>query len=382
MDRFMALRGRVNTRRAIGRWALVAATAVLACAIPTVLASLPVSGAEPGAGVLRQRIIDSAGQAYTGYVKTQAELGLPNLPQLSDVTSLLSGFTDIRVWYRSPSQNRVDVVNTLGERDVYQTPDGVYTWDYGTNLLTEIVGTEQVRLPRAGDFVPPDLARRVLALDPVDPVVSLPTRRIAGITAAGLRLRPTDPATTVGQVDIWADPATGLPLQVEVTARGGAKPIVVSQFVDLTRDNPSDATLSPPVDAAGVSLAAAPNVLSAINQLGRFPLPAQLAGQLLQPQIPGLPGVGRYGSGMSTFVALPIPDNVGESAQDTMTKAGATTIHMTRGHAVLIQIPLLSVMVVDLRFRTYLVAGFVDHTALQQAATELAQFRPAVRPAG
>jgi hypothetical protein len=65
-----------------------------------------------------------------------------------------------------------------------------------------------------------------------------------------------------------------------------------------------------------------------------------------------------------------------------MTKAGATTIHMTTGHAVLIQIPLLTVMVVDLRFRTYLVAGFVDRTALQQAATELAQFRPRVRPTG
>jgi len=378
MDRFMTLRGRM-----LGRWALVVAAAVLACAIPTVLASRPVSGAEPGAGVLRQRIVDSAGQTYTGYVKTQAELGLPSLSQLSEVTGLLSGFTDIRVWYRSPNQNRVDVVNTLGERDVYQTPDGVYTWDYGTNLLTEIVGAEQVRLPRAGDLVPPDLARRVLALDPVDPAVSLPPRRIAGITAAGLRLRPTDQATTVGQVDIWADPATGLPLQVEVTARGQAKPILVSQFVDVTHDNPSDATLSPPIDAAGgVSQAAAPSVLSAISQLGRFPLPARLAGHQLQPQIPGLPGVGRYGTGLSTFVALPIPDNIGESAQDTMTKAGATTIHMTRGHAVLIQIPLLTVMVVDLRFRTYLVAGFVDHATFQQAATELARFPITFRPNG
>src|SRR5882724_1227333 len=383
MDRFMAIRGRVIGRRTLGRWSPVASTAVLACAVPAVLANLPVSSAEPGAGVLRQRVIDSAGQTYTGYVKTQAELGLPSLPQLSDVTSLLSGFTDIRVWYRSPTQNRVDVVNMLGERDVYQTPDGVYTWDYGTNLLTEIVGTEQVRLPRAGDLVPPDLARRVLAMDPIDPVVSLPPRRIAGITAAGLRLRPTDPATTVGQVDIWADPATGLPLQVEVTARGGTKPILVSQIIDVTHDNPSDATLSPPIDAAGgVSQAAAPNVLNALNQLGRLPLPTQLAGYQLQPQIPGLPGVGRYGTGLSTFVALPIPDNVGESAQDTMTKAGGTTIHMTRGHAVLIQIPLLTVMVVDLRFRTYLVAGFVDQATFRQAATDLDQFRFTFRPTG
>jgi hypothetical protein len=213
-------------------------------------------------------------------------------------------------------------------------------------------------------------------MDQVDPVVSLPPRRIAGITAAGLRLRPTDPATTVGQVDIWADPATGLALQVEVTARGGAKPILASQFLDVTRDSPSDATLSPPIDAAGgVSQTGAPNLLSAINQLGRFQLPAQLAGYRLQPQIPGLTGVGRYGTGLSTFVVLPLPDNVGDSAMDTMTKAGGTTIPVTRGHAVLIQIPLLTVLVGDVRFRTYLVAGFVDHAVLQQVATELAQSR-------
>jgi hypothetical protein len=49
---------------------------------------------------------------------------------------------------------------------------------------------------------------------------------------------------------------------------------------------------------------------------------------------------------------------------------------------VLIQIPLLTVMVVDLRFRTYLVAGFVDRTTLQQAATDLAQFPFTLRPTG
>jgi hypothetical protein len=364
--------------RAVRRWLLVAAVAVLVCAVPTLVASLPVSGAEPAAGQLRQRILDSGDRPYVGYVQTEGTLGLPSLPDLSDVTSLLSGSTDVRVWYRSADQNRVDVIDTVGERDVYTTPTGEFTWDYGTDLLTEVVGNEPVRLPRAGDLVPPELARRVLTMDPADPVVSLPTRRIAGIVAAGLRLRPTNPATTVGQVDIWADPATGLPLRVEVTARGAARPVLISQFVDVTRTNPAAATLSPPVNGTnGVSRTPAPDVLSALGNLGRFPLPAELAGYARQPELNGLPGVGRYGTGLSTFVVLPLPADAGRSAIDTATKAGATAMTVTRGRAVLIQIPMLTVLLEQVGFgrRTYLVAGLVNPSVVQQAATEIAALR-------
>jgi hypothetical protein len=350
------------------------------CAIPSILANLPLSGAEPGAGVLRQRVIASVNQPYTGYVRSQAELGLPTLPDLGDVTGLLSGLTDMRVWYQAQNQNRVDVVNALGERDVYATPGGVYTWDYGRNLLTEIVGNESIRLPRAGDFVPPDLARRVLSLDSVDPVTSLPTRRIAGIEAAGMRLRPTDPATTVGQVDIWADPASGLPLRVEVTARGAATPILTTQFLDFSRTAPAEDTLDPPVQAAGgVSQSQAPDILSALNgQVGRFfPLPAVMGGYARQATIPGLPGVGRYGTGLASFVVLPLPRNIASSAFDTMTKAGGIPVPIPRGRAVLIHIPLLTVMVEQAGYghRSYLVAGFVDQAVVGQVATGLAAFR-------
>jgi hypothetical protein len=364
------------------RWALVAVTAAVLVSIPSIVASLPISGSEPAAGVLRERIVASADEPYTGYVRSQAELGLPSLPDFSDVTSLLSGLTDMRVWYRSPSLNRVDVIDTIGERDVYQTPGGVYTWDYASNLLTEVVGDEPIRLPRAGDLVPGDLARRILSMDPVDPVVSLPTRRIAGVTAAGLRLRPTDAATTIGQVDIWADPDSGIPLRVEVTARGAAKPILTSQFMDFDRTNPDDGTLSPPIEAAGgVSVAPAPDLLRAIGQVSRFGLPTALDGYARQPQLPGLPSVGRYGDGLASFVVLPLPRNVGSSAIDTMTKAGGIPVTVARGRAVLIKIPLLTVLVEQVGFgrRTYLVAGFVDQTALQEAAIELATIR---RPFG
>jgi hypothetical protein len=51
-------------------------------------------------------------------------------------------------------------------------------------------------------------------------VTAIAPRHIAGVDAAGLRINPTDPATTIGRVDIWADPETGLALQSR-SPRGG-----------------------------------------------------------------------------------------------------------------------------------------------------------------
>ncbi|HEX3650145.1 MAG TPA: sigma-E factor regulatory protein RseB domain-containing protein [Pseudonocardiaceae bacterium] len=354
------------------RWAVVAVAAAVACAVPSVVASLPVSGGPLDAAQLRQKIEASADRPYTGYASTQAELGLPELPAVGDVTKLLSGTTNIRAWYLAPDDNRVDVIDTVGERDVYQTPDGQFTWDYGSGLLTEILGAEPVRLPRAVDLLPPDLARRVLQMDPVDRPIALPARRIAGVATEGIRLRPTDPSTTVGQVDIWADPATGLPLRVEVTAKGAAKPLLISQFVTIDQHLPDPSALRPPDAGGQLATAQAPDIVSAIAGFTRARLPDELSGYELQPQLPGLPGVGRYGAGLATFVVLPLPRNIGGPAIDAATKAGATDVPVVRGRAVLIGIPLLGVLIEQVGRRTYLVAGFVNHAVLQEAANELA----------
>lgn len=358
------------------RWALVAAAAVVLCAIPSIVASLPVGTGNVDPAQLLRRIEASGDRPYSGYAQTQAELGLPDLPAVGNVTSLLSGITNVRVWYRSADANRVDVIDTVGERDVYQTPTGPFTWDYGSQTLTELVGEQSIRLPEAGDLLPPDLARRVLAMDRVDSPVALAPRRIAGIAAAGIRLRPTDPATTVGQVDMWADPATGLPLRVEITARGAAKPIIVSRFVNVTLRAPDTADVTPP-DTGSVARVNEPDVAGVIAQFSRFPLPDLLAGYQRQSRIPGLPGIARYGAGLATFVVLPLPRNIGSSAFDTVSKNGGKAVPVPRGRATQIQIPLLTVLLDQVGFgrRTFLLAGFVQPAMLQQAATELSRLR-------
>ena len=111
-----------------------------------------------------------------------------------------------------------------GESDTYADGGVTYLWNYGTNLLTQVTGAEPVRLPRAPDLLPPALARRLLdTAGRADRISRLPARRIAGVDAAGLRLVPTGTGTTIGSVEIWADPASGLPVEVRISSRGSRR---------------------------------------------------------------------------------------------------------------------------------------------------------------
>lgn len=365
----------VVTRQARRRWLLVAAAVALLCALPAVRAALPVTGVAVGADELRQRMLVSGSQPYQGYAETSAQLGLPDLPQLSDVTSLLTGTTHVRTWYAGPQRWRTDVISGAGqERDVYQTAEGQFIWDYGANLLTELVGSAPVRLPRAADLLPPELARRALGAGPGDQVSSLPARRVAGIAAAGLRLVPTDPATSIGAVDVWADPVTGLPLRVAVTARGADAPVLVSQFLDLALTTPAETVLTPArAPGAGFTSTRVADILTALGRIDPGALPARLVGRPRTPVPVDFAGIGGYGQGLSTFVVLPLPRSLGEPALDGARTAGGVELTFARGSGVLITTPLLSVLVErsDSARRTYLLAGLVDPAVLQQAAAEL-----------
>jgi hypothetical protein len=118
---------------------------------------------------------------------------------------------------------------------------------------TTITGESPNRLPRGADLLPPDLARRLLDLAEGDPATPVRGRRIAGVDAAGLRITTSAPQSTIGHIDIWADPRSGLPLQVSVTARNAERPILETRFLDLRLARPSDAVLTPPSPRDGMS---------------------------------------------------------------------------------------------------------------------------------
>jgi hypothetical protein len=375
------------------RWAIVAAATLVLAATPSLASAIPARLAPIGATDLRDRIMASAARPYQGYAVSTGSAGLPALPQLGDVSGLLNGDTQLRVWYASSNRWRADVIDGGAEHDLYQLPGSQVSWDFNGDQLTEILGTPPVRLPRGADLVPPDLARRLLAMAGQGPPVpgssadrlsALPPQRIAGISAAGLRITPVDPRSTLGRVDIWADPRTGLPLQVAVTSRGARTPVLLTRFLEVAFRTPTPAVLTPPTPRPGMgsTVTDSSDITGGLSLLRPGPLPDRLAGQARSSANPaGIAAVAVYGTGFTQFVVIPTPRNVGVEAMRRATQAAGVPLIYPDGHGVLISTPLLSVVAMDARAgrRNYLVAGLVDGDLLQQAALELSLFRPARR---
>jgi len=364
----------VQARR---RWAVVAAAALGLAALPAVVSAVPVSAPATDVARLAARVQASTNQPYQGYAESTGTAGLPALPQLGDVADLLNGDTRLRVWYASANRWRVDVIGIGSERDTYQTPAGQVIWDYGRNQLTELDGTPPVRLPRGADLTPPELARRLLSLagDQVR-LAPLPAQRIAGIDAAGVRMTPTSSLTTMGHIDVWADPASALPLRVTVTGRSAQVPFLATRFLDVSLTAPAPAVLAPPPERPGMSIVDTDpsNIVEALQTLTFLTLPERLAGQ--PRAAANLTGVATYGTGLARFVVVPVPRRTGFDAMRRATRGGGLPLTFPAGEGVLISTPLLSVLAMDAHpaRETYLLAGLVDPKLLKQAGAELSTY--------
>ena len=381
------------------------------------MAALPVRAPNLSPAALESRILASPDHPYQGYVENDGRLDLPQLPQLSAVSSLLSGTTMMRTWFSSAQQWRTDVVTPTGEQDTYQTSQGTATWNFETGQITRVSGSSSTRLPEPEDFVPAQLALRVLHTAGKGVAVSsLPPQRIAGIAADGLEITPSADST-IGRVDIWADPATGVPLEASIYARGASSPALSSRFLDVELTAPAAATVAFK-PAAGIPTAktdtSAANAL--LLFLSPYSLPQTLAGKKQAPlpgsgpqnlsetggspgggsggvvlQNPGGtavvipdPGVGSitfytvvdaqvltYGTGLSSFIVAGLVTSAGSSAMSAATSAGAP-VTFADGTGILIRTPLLTLLLVKTTHSGYyLLTGFVAPAVLVQAAGDL-----------
>ncbi|MET0426736.1 MAG: hypothetical protein ABW046_22910, partial [Actinoplanes sp.] len=198
---------------------------------------------------------------------------------------------------------------------------------------------------------------------------------VAGQPAAGLRLVPASPDTTVAHVDIWADPDRGLPLQVEVTAKGGTRPVFVTRFLEIHFGAPDVAALTPPSprDNIGYTETEAPDILSAINRRQPAELPSTLAGLPRRDAVTGLSAAGVYGAGLSAFVVAALPGRFGNQAFRQIQAYGQPVTVPAGAESALIVTGLLNVLVVRDDNRTFLVAGLVGPALMQRVATGLAE---------
>ncbi|MCU1693215.1 MAG: hypothetical protein JWM64_2306, partial [Frankiales bacterium] len=200
----------------------------------------------------------------------------------------------------------------------------------------------------------------------------LPGRRVAGHRTAGLRLvPPAGSPTTVERVDLWAEPRTGLPLRVEVTARGLDRPVLVAELLDLSLAPPPLVRVAfAPLEPAQVL--EAPDLAAQMDRFAPYLLPDSLGGQPRRDLVAGLQdtgGVGTYGDGLAVFAVLPLPNDVGRRALRAVDPTD------TDGRAA-VSTPLLNAVVLRDGRRVYLLAGTVPAAVLDRAAAQLLADRP------
>jgi hypothetical protein len=402
-------------RRELGRrWFLVAAGTSALAAVPAVLAARPQPAATVGPADLVERVRRSAGVPFEGYAESVGVLGLPELPRLGSVTSLLSSNTRLRAWYGAPDRWRVDVLEAGSERGTYRDDVGVWSWDFARDEITYVplaaaeiltstadgqvvllpttaAGESPGRLPRGADLLPSDLGRRLLSLAAGEPVSAIRGRRVAGVDAAGLRVTSADAHSTVGHLDLWADPETGLPVRVELTARNAERPILATRFLDLAFRTPAGSVLSRPERAADVPAGAGFANPGDFFDWDPEGLPGTIAGKSAKELPAVVDPSGRrwtrsgaspfrvYGTGLTQFVVLAVPDRFGTDVYRAAADWGQP-VSVSGGRAVILATPLVSVVVAQAEGRgrgrpTYIATGMVDGVFMDTVGKELAVLR-------
>ena len=84
------------------------------------IGALPASDAAVSAAELRAAVLASDDVGFSGYAESAGGLALPVTDQLTSVADLFSDRTTMRVWWRGPADNRVDVVTAGGETGTHR----------------------------------------------------------------------------------------------------------------------------------------------------------------------------------------------------------------------------------------------------------------------
>jgi hypothetical protein len=351
------------------RWLVVLGTAAALIGIPVAVGARPAADSGVSAADLVQRIQASGGLGWSGLAETSGNLSVPDSDSFVGLAQLLGEDNDLRVWWRSASDWRIDRIRSTGETDLIRQGPSMIRWVFESETAT-ISPVSEVRLPDVSDLLPPTLARLMLQGAHAKELSDLPARRVAGIDAAGVRLRPAEGATSVAQVDIWADPVTGLPLRVDLYGVGDRRPVLRStlRVIDLTPP-PASATLFRPASGIRIDYEESVDVAAAANALSAYDLPGSLAGLPTRDgKDPGAVGV--YGRGPTTLLVLPLRGQVAGPLRQRLRDSGnaqETTV------GTLAPVGPVGLLLTPRRTRqgALLLTGTVTGETLQRAATEL-----------
>ncbi|WP_415856906.1 DUF2092 domain-containing protein [Sinomonas sp. G460-2] len=216
-------------------------------------------------------VASHAARQFSGTVEERADLGLPSIPAqaLAPATKssalggeatlleLLTTAHTARVYTDGPTKVRVQIMDQLAERDAIRNGNDVWTFDSKTNEVTHATlpagaGPEASATAKAPVMSPDQLAQRFLAAAGPSTNVALgQSASVAGHGAYTLVLTPKTAGTLVGSVQIAVEAQTGLPLAVDVYAKGQQDPAFHTAFtkLDLGAPDASVFAFTPPAGA-------------------------------------------------------------------------------------------------------------------------------------
>ena len=371
------------SRRA--RWAvpagvLVVTGGVIAGSVISVAQAAPGLPARTAAQLLAE-VADSVPPPLTGTVVETASFGLPALPATGNPTSLsslLTGSHTVQVWYASPEHFRLAVPESLSESDVIRDGSTAWLWQSTLNKVTKFTlpahsAKPDQTVPKQ-PLTPQQAAQQVLAaVGPTTTVSVASNVTVAGQAAYGLVLAPKDARSLVGQVQIDVDGSNGVPLRLQVFARGASSPAFQVGYtaIQFVTPAPADLSFTPPpgstvtqVNMAGGSSGATGSANSGVSTIGSGWLTVlKLPSSALTPGKPA-PGPSTSSSADSAAVLSAL-------------LASATPVHGAWGTGRLLRTSLVSVLMTD-QGSTFV--GAVEPSVLYAAASGASAHQPAGTP--
>jgi outer membrane lipoprotein-sorting protein len=250
------------SRRA--RWAVPGAAVLVTGAVIAGL-QIPAAQATPNlpaktpAQLLASLSTDAKVPPLTGTVVETASLGLPQLPQISNASStlsLLTGSHTVKVYYQDSSHFRLAIPQLASETDVIANGTKLWLWQSSSDSVTEFVpsaGTakqrEQKIAAQAPVLTPQQAANQVLAKVGKTTLVSVQDNvMVANDPAYQLVLAPKDHRSLIGKVVIAVDAKYGVPLRVQVYAKGASSPAFQVGYTALqfVAPDPANFAFTPP----------------------------------------------------------------------------------------------------------------------------------------
>lgn len=198
----------------------------------------------------------STEDTFSGEVEQTADLGLPALPEgmagegtdLGAAIEMLSGTRTARVFVDGPDRARLQVFDTLAERDVIRNDADVWFWDSAENAIVHVTAPNPANGAASthGDAMaaveamsPSEFADAlVAAAAPTSDLAVGQDAVVAGRPAYEVILTPRTAETLVASASIAVDAETGLPLAVTVHARGQEEPAFRVAFTSIDLGTP------------------------------------------------------------------------------------------------------------------------------------------------